>query len=199
MTTTEAEREIAKELAPGERIVWRGVPRQGIFLVPADWFLMPFSLLWAGFVVYWMVLAIRQGAPLVALFGVPFVFFAYFFVFGRFQVDGAMRDRAAYAVTDRRVIMVSTFLGRSARSTLIRTLTGVTIDELGDGSGTITFGWKPPLAAYLHYNRPWPGPSGYERSAFDLIPSAREVFKLIRRLQDGARWPDPNKTMGANL
>ena len=40
-------------LLPGERILWTGRPGQGLMLTRNDMFLIPLSLMWFGFTVFW--------------------------------------------------------------------------------------------------------------------------------------------------
>ena len=44
---------ISKELASEERLLWSGRPQQGVVFRRTDLFLIPFSLLWCEFVVFW--------------------------------------------------------------------------------------------------------------------------------------------------
>ena len=49
----EAERAVRSELGSGEKLLWSGQPRAGLRLRPADALMIPFSLMWAGFAVFW--------------------------------------------------------------------------------------------------------------------------------------------------
>lgn len=71
---------IERELSSEERLVWSGQPRGGIRLRALDVFLIPFSLLWRGFAIFWEITAITMiskapgpVAVIFRLFGIPFV------------------------------------------------------------------------------------------------------------------------------
>src|SRR5688572_9125120 len=115
--------EIEKELSAGERLVWSGQPRDGIRLRPVDAFLIPFSLLWCGFALFWEVMALtatsKQAGPIgyvFPLFGIPFVLVGLYLVIGRFMVDARMRARTFYGVTNERIIIVSGLFSRQVKS-----------------------------------------------------------------------------------
>jgi hypothetical protein len=38
---------LQKEIQPGEKLLWSGIPVQGLRLVGADLLMIPFSLVWA--------------------------------------------------------------------------------------------------------------------------------------------------------
>lgn len=138
---------LQREMAPRERLLWSGRPRGGIFLRPSDAYMIPFSLLWGGFAVFWEVGVLTTDAPFFfKLWGVPFVLVGLYIVFGRFFVDARLRGRTYYGVTNERVIIVSGLFSRSVKSLNLRTLTDVTLEEKPDGTGTITFG--PSAAPY---------------------------------------------------
>src|SRR2546422_1067447 len=137
MTTQEAEQQIAKELESGERLLWAGVPRQGLTLRPNDALLIPFSLMWGGFSIFWEISALRSGGPpFILLWGIPFLLLGLYLMVGRFFVDSAQRSRAAYGVTDRRIIIVSGLTSRTVKSLPPKTITDVSLAERSDRTGT---------------------------------------------------------------
>jgi len=85
--------------------------------------MVPFSLLWGGFAIFWLASALIGGAPLpFALFGVPFVLMGLHMIFGRFIVDRRERAKTYYGLTDSRVIIVGGLFSRSVTSLALRTL-----------------------------------------------------------------------------
>ena len=53
MRDTEATREIERRLESGERLIWSGAPREGLALRRGDLFMVPFSLVWGAFAIFW--------------------------------------------------------------------------------------------------------------------------------------------------
>ena len=179
---------LQQHLAKGETLRWSGRPRQGIVLRAADAFMIPFSILWAGFAVFWEASVLRDGAPVFfALWGIPFVLMGLYVTVGRFFFDATRRAKTEYGVTDQRII-----IDRGPRGALtsleLATLGEITINSSGDGSGTIMFG-PSNLMTSMYAGTPWPGlklpPS------FDMIPDARRVYEIIReaRQRQSAQLP----------
>jgi hypothetical protein len=107
---------IESELSSGERMLWSGQPRPGIRLRPSDAFAIPFSLLWCGFAIFWEFGVVTDGAPFFfKLWGIPFVLFGLYMVFGRFFADARTRERTTYGVTTERSIIVGGLCGSRLR------------------------------------------------------------------------------------
>ena len=49
----ELEQAARSELARNEKLLWSGQPRGGIKFRAADALMIPFSLMWGGFAVFW--------------------------------------------------------------------------------------------------------------------------------------------------
>ena len=61
-------------LMPAEEVVWSGAPARGLRLRASDAFVIPFSLMWGGFAIFWELQALKTAAPLAARFwGASFV------------------------------------------------------------------------------------------------------------------------------
>ncbi|MBM4041268.1 MAG: PH domain-containing protein [Planctomycetes bacterium] len=173
---------ISGELEDGEKLLWAGKPRQGLVLRGHDALLIPFSLMWGGFAIFWECGVIASGAPLFfRLWGIPFVLVGLYLIFGRFVVDAGRRERTVYGVTDRRVVIVSGVVSRRVKSVNLRTLNDLTLSEGRGGAGTITFGPTPPWG-WWSGNALWPG-AGDAAIRFELASNAREVYEIIRRAQ----------------
>ncbi len=52
-------------LSQGEQILWRGKPERFSLLNKKDSFMIPFSILWCGFAIFWELSVIISGAPLL--------------------------------------------------------------------------------------------------------------------------------------
>lgn len=177
---------IARELEPDEKLLWTGVPRQGVALRPADALLIPFSIMWGGFAFFWEFKALTavgssgKGAPVFfPLFGLPFVVMGAYIILGRFFVDAKIRAHTFYGVTDHRAIIVSGIWSREVKSLPLRTLSDISITERSDGTGTITLGPAPSFASMTR-GTAWPAQHASSPPHFDMIPDAKRVYSLMR-------------------
>jgi hypothetical protein len=138
--TEERAFEIASaKLEPGEKLLWSGIPKQGLLLRTSDCLLIPFSLMWGGFAFFWEAAVIASGAQLLfALWGIPFVLIGCYITVGRFVVDAQVRSRTAYAVTSRRVLFVREGVGATMCSRPLETLSEISLRCRPDGVGSVT-------------------------------------------------------------
>lgn len=182
-------------LEAGEWLLWSGQPKQGLLFRPSDLLLVPFSLMWGGFAIFWECMALHitsrgghsPGAIqyVMPLWGIPFVLVGLYLIGGRFFTDRIVREKTIYGVTDRRVILISGLFSRSVRSLDLRNLPEITLTERSDGSGTIAFGGGG-YGGYTPFGQSmqgWPGAGRNLPPSFDLIPSAKSVYDLIRSAQ----------------
>jgi hypothetical protein len=46
---------LSSELLPGETVQWTGRPNSAVIFHREDWALIPFSLLWGGLAIFWLL------------------------------------------------------------------------------------------------------------------------------------------------
>ncbi len=178
---------ICSELGLGEHLLWADRPGQGFVLRAGDAFMIPFSLMWGGFAIFWEVAVLASGVPwFFALWGIPFVLIGLYIMVGRFWADAWQRAKTLYAVTSERVIIVSGLFARQVKSLSIDTLSEVSFTERQDGSGTITFGPAPPFYSWQG-GTCWPGFGRQAVPCFELAGEARKVYEVIRGAQRAAK------------
>jgi hypothetical protein len=178
----------AGRLLPGERILWTGRPSGGILFTGQDVFMVPFSLAWCGFAIFWTTSASQESTPgFFTLWGAMFVLVGMFFVFGRFLADAWVRSGVRYALTDQRVLISRSAPFSNFAAVGLAQLPDLQLSERGGGSGTIRFGssrspwqaqnwglWMPSLAA---------------TPQFLAIADARRVFDMVQQAAAKAGRP----------
>jgi hypothetical protein len=177
-----AEEALRRELEPGERLYWTGMPSQGIQFRSGDLFLVPFSLMWGGmaFFAAYSTIFVKKAPLATVLWTIPFVLIGAYLIAGRFFVDSYQRSRTYYGLTDRRAIILSGLWSREAKTIYLQNLNEITLSEAGDGRGTIVFGRENPYYSG-RYGSSWPGMSKSAAPAFEMIPDVRRVYELIKQ------------------
>jgi hypothetical protein len=178
-----------KEFSTNERPLWRGRPRQGLMLRGADVLIVPFSLMWGGFALFWEYSVISADAPLMfRLWGIPFVLVGLYMIAGRFFLDAWQRAKTEYAVTSDSVIIRSGLFSPQLKTLDLRSLGEFSLTENGKGEGTITFGVSAAGNMFTGLAS-WPGVEAVPR--FDTIPEARKVYDIIRNAHSAAGHTRP--------
>lgn len=167
-------------LMRGERMVWSGHPSQGVIFTTYDIFLIPFSILWCGFAIFWTFGVSTVKAPgFFTLWGLMFVAVGLYMVFGRFIFDAWIRRGIGYAITNHRVLI--------ARAAPFSRFVAIELDQLptldlregSKGRGTIRFG----LSGLFSGNRGMPtwSPALDPTPQFIAIDDVRQVYDLLQK------------------
>lgn len=156
---------IHRELDPTEKLLWAGMPQQGIYLKASDAGMIPFSIMWGGFAIFWEYSVLSAGAPLLfKIWGIPFVLVGLYMIFGRFIYDSRLRSKTYYGVTEKRIIILKNLMNKSVVSIPFSTLSDISFKEGKEGKGSIML----------------PG-SGKSKPELERIKNARDVYNLIRQ------------------
>jgi len=183
MSMTDFADDFRAYLQSGERIVWTGRPAQGVRLSGRDAFLIPFSLLWGGFAIFWetsvLVMAIRTVAVLpMVLFGGAFVVVGCYMMFGRFFVDAWARSRTVYALTDRRALIARRLFGEKLIAVSLLNCPQLRLSLRG-ARGDIDFEAQQSMFGGRSWGLWTPALDGAAR--FIGIEDAADVFRLAQR------------------
>ena len=175
--------ELKPHLESEEKLLWTGQPKKGIIFQTADIFLIPFSIVWFAFAIFWTIGTTSAGAPFFfTIFGLLFVFIGLIFVFGRFIIDAIKREHTYYGITQNRIIIKSGVFNKNIKSINIRTLSDIELNERNNGMGTISFGPKNPFYFWGEGMTWWPGMKS--NPSLQLIPNVRKVYNQIIKLQN---------------
>jgi hypothetical protein len=167
-------------LLKGEKIIWWGQPAQGLLLTSRDWFLVPFSLLFAGFAIFWesSVLNATNSPAFMKLWGLPFLLAGLYLVIGRFLADAWARRGITYGVTDRRILIRRSAPFAKFTALTFEQLPSVNLIERSSGRGTIRFGQDQP--AWSNHGFSGWSPAFDPTPQFLAIEDARRVFDHIQ-------------------
>jgi hypothetical protein len=181
MINFEIENELQANLGSNEKLLWTGKPKTGIVFRSSDFFLIPFSLFWAGFAVFWEFSVISSGGPIFFMFwGIPFILMGLYITIGRFFIDAYKRGKTRYGITQDRIIIKSGVFSQDVKSLNIRTLSDISLDQKADNSGTITLG-PSDLRSTMSFGIDFPGQK--QPPKLDLIEDAKTVYQQIIDLQ----------------
>jgi hypothetical protein len=150
-----AAEKLQPELIPGESIYWAGMPNPSVLFHASDWGMIPFSLLWGGFAIFWETGVLgfwntSKSSPhpvsdFMALWGIPFVLVGQYMIWGRFILDAWLKRRTFYAITNRRVLLLQEGWKRKTNFVYLDSIAEVSRE--GDAVGSVWLGPKYPLFA----------------------------------------------------
>ena len=183
LTVADIQHELRRELGPGERLLWSGMPRQGVVFRAIDLFLFPFFLVWAGIPTLAALGFLTSGKGTgMDLFFLPFLVIGAYMLVGRFFVDARQRARTFYGVTNQRILIVVAWWKRRTTSLKLALLPDVTLTEGRNGRGQIQFG-PDRWAGASWLGGGWPGSTQYMSPRFDLAENVRAVYDIVIKAQ----------------
>jgi hypothetical protein len=136
------------ELLAGESIFWADQPNPRVIFHKEDLGLIPFSLLWGGFAIFWEAGVagfwgtshnVSTPSIFMMMWGVPFILIGQYLIWGRFVYDAWLKRRTHYAVTNRRVIVLQNGYRRKVVSAYLDSLPAVSKDGPDGSPGTLSF------------------------------------------------------------
>lgn len=174
---------------------WTTQPTQ-IFSQRGCAFLIPFSLLWGGFAIFWEtgVAGFWSSGPdphqqwiFGIIWGIPFVLLGQYFIWGRFLYAAWKKRRTHYAVTNRRVIVVQDGRARQMASAYIDTLPLLIKEGVSNGVGTLRFSQPDSVWSRGHSWGVWDTMSIGNTPTFVDVEDADAVYRLISDLREKTR------------
>jgi hypothetical protein len=176
-------------LGTKERLTWTGRPAQGLRLSPSDAYLIPFSLVWCGFVTFWnfgvwtQFPAETQAGWLLKLWGVPFLLVGLYMMLGRFLVDAWARSRTVYGLTGQRAIVVRRLLGEQVLTAPLDH--SIQLKRRGQ-AGDLEFGFRQISVFGTGRGMGMWNPALGNQVTFLGIPDAMDVYRRAQAMVDKA-------------
>jgi hypothetical protein len=94
-------------LRPDEQLLWCGRPDPSVLFTAADSFVIPFTILWLAFALFWEHGVSQGGDAFARVWGIPFIVIGLYMVAGRFIYKRIRKKRTAYGLTrDRAIVAV---------------------------------------------------------------------------------------------
>jgi hypothetical protein len=144
----EEQQQLQQELGSSESLAWAGKPNTRVIFHPSDWYMIPFSLMWGGFAIFWEFGVTGTGGSssnhavpsFFMLWGIPFIVVGQYFIWGRFFYAAWKKTRIVYAITNQRILVLVLSPGRKVISSFIDAIPSIDKEIRSDGIGTLKFG-----------------------------------------------------------
>ncbi len=180
------------DLLDGEEILWLGQPDVKKVFSKADIFLIPFSLLLVGFV--WVAIRLSHDInpgddrlyKFVSLLCAPA---GLYMILGRFLFKAWLKRKSYYAVTNKRIFILTTIFRRNLQTLQFNALPAISESVNAAGFGTVRFDSAAGFnVLFLNTGMEFLGGYNYLAvpPAFYDIPDAHHVFQLVSNLQNKA-------------
>lgn len=186
---------IQPELLSGESILWAGQPNHRVVFHKEDVFLIPFSLLWGGFAIFWEAGVSGFGGnnahsgawTFGMIWGIPFALVGQYLIWGRFIYAAWKKKRTFYAATNRRVIVVQNGWNRQMASSYLDSLPTLIKEGASGGRGTLRFAQQDSMWSGRRGWGAWDGMAVGNVPTFMDIEDVDSVYRLVSDLREKSR------------
>ncbi|MCW8915153.1 MAG: hypothetical protein OQK24_04775 [Magnetovibrio sp.] len=176
MTNTASSFAVTNELKDDEKLIWHGQPAPGAWA--SAWIGVGiFGIIFFLFSIYFLQAAMKSPDTMTAWYGYPFIGIGVVLVLTPLW-QFIVGKNTAYALTDKRAIVVRTFPGLSVRS-----FSGSDMDEIeskgvsDNGYGTVTFARRKSGGRKSDFRPDW---------GFYGIDDVKDVEAQLLKLKDAA-------------
>lgn len=196
-------------LTKGEKVVWSGTPKKSAFIINKAVTMLPVALIWLLFDGFFIVTMFSSGAAIDTLiFAIPFFAFHLLPVWiwlGNVLTAKKKWENTQYAVTDKRIIIQSGFIGMNYNTIYYKEIKNVhlrvgIIDKML-GVGDICFDTVTGISISNSNN----GRNQGNPQAFLDIENAYELYpklqKIVLDIQTDIEYPNdlrPETNKGYN-
>ncbi len=166
-------------LLDGENILWTSQPSASPLnlFTSQDIYLIPFSVLWLGFALFWEASVLTSNGPFFfKLWGIPFVLIGLHNLIGRFIHKYWKKRHTYYAVTNLRLLILYKSLTQNPQVIHLDSIPGLNKTTGLTGLGTLTFGFASTKSKR---RRGFTWYLDEEEPGFYGIANVDEVFALI--------------------
>lgn len=172
------------ELFKDEELLWTGQPRPKIF-ARADIWIIPFSIIWGGIASLLGLGFFLTESIVFMVIGVFILFVGLYFAFGRFIYKIWKQKHTYYAVTNRRIIILTNTWSKNVQTAFIDTLPAINKSINSQGRGTIKFGNTTFWGSMYENTGLEFMMMGYGKEAplFYNIDDAKKVYDLVTELR----------------
>lgn len=195
--TTRIESRFQPVLMPDERLEWMAQPEMRLFR-PADIFLVPFSLMWAGFAIFWeaavlgLVWSEGHDAPLLfKLWGIPFVIVGFYMIFGRFIYLYWRKRNTYYAVNNQRALVLRDLFTRQLQAVFLDRIAHISARQRRGGGGDVLFADQPTWWTSWYVNTGFDF-GGVPAAGFFDLKDVQLVADRLNRLRSRATRQTPS-------
>ena len=164
-------------LDKGETILWQGRPDGAIVFTFTNAFTSLFGVAFAGFALFWMIMASQAGGGFW-MFGLIHFSVGIGLAIGPIGWSAWRRRRTWYTLTDRRAFIATNMAvrGKSLDSYPITDDTVLTLEQ-----------GPPDNLFFATRTKPTKNGTRTVKLGFERIDQGREVYRMMRDIQENAR------------